>query len=335
MTHRIAILLTTALLATAASAQVIHISPSVRVGGDLQVLEPVEGPLHAAAGHLRVNAPVQGDVRAAAGRIEIGPDAVVGKDASLAGGHITVSGSVKNNLRVAGGKIMIDGPVGGDASVAGGTLELGPNARIAGKLKFRGGELVRDPAAQVGGTVDHVSGRKAKRQLTTGERFMRGWVWTFGLIVLAAIIAAFLPGPSRRMAQELRERPWMTPLLGFIALTTIPVAALLMMVTIIGIPVAVLAMLGYAALLLVGYVWLSVVVGAMLLDRLNAEAAAQTAWRVGAAVVAMLVLAVFVRIPFLGALVTFAALIAGVGMIVAVVMRKTRPATTTPQATTA
>jgi hypothetical protein len=68
-----------------------------------------------------------------------------------------------------------------------------------------------------------------------------------------------------------------------------------------------------------------VVVGGLLLDRLNAQAAAQTAWRVGAAVVAMLVLAVLVRIPVLGGLVTFAALIVGVGMIVAVVLGRKPP----------
>lgn len=320
---RIALLFATALLATAAHAQEVPLGKAVRIGAEVNILEPVAGSLHSAAGHVRVNAPVQGSLRVAAGRIEVGPDAVIGRNASLAGGEITVSGAVTNDLHAAGGKIVIDGPVGGNASVAGGTLELGPNARIAGKLKFRGGELRRDPAAQVDGAVEHVSGRKHRRALTTGERFLRGWIWTFGLVVLAAIIAAALPGPSRRMAQELRDRPWMTPLLGFLALTAIPVAALLMMVTIIGIPLGLLAFLGYAALLLVGYVWLSVVVGGLLLDRLNAEAAAKTAWRVGAAVVAMLVLAVVVRIPFLGALVTFAALIAGVGMIVAVVLRRT------------
>ncbi len=216
MTHRIVLLLACAILATAAHAQEVRAGKTVRVGGDIQVLEPVDGSLIAAGGRIRVEAPVTGNVRAA------------------------------------GGKIIIDAPIGGDVSVAGGSLELGPNARIAGKLKFRGGELIRDPASEVTGTVEHVSGRH-HRELTTGERFLRGWIWTFGLILLAAIIAAALPGPSRRMAQELRERPWMTPLLGFVALTAIPVAAVLMMVTIIGIPLGLLALLGYAALLLVGY----------------------------------------------------------------------------------
>jgi hypothetical protein len=143
-----------------------------------------------------------------------------------------------------------------------------------------------------------------------------------GLMVLAALIAAALPSASRRMAQELRARPWITPLVGLVALTTIPIAAVLVMITIIGIPVGVLALMAYAALLLLGYVWIAVVVGAMLLDRVKPETAARTAARVGAAVLAMLALAILVRVPYLGGLVKLSALVVGVGMIVAAMFRR-------------
>lgn len=114
----------------------------------------------------------------------------------------------------------------------------------------------------------------------------------------------------------------MTALLGFLALTAIPMAALMLMVTIIGIPVAILALVLYAGLLMVGYVWLAVVLGGLLLDRLSAETAAVTAWRIGAAALAMILLAIAVRVPFVGGYVKFAALVVGVGMIVGAVFRQ-------------
>ena len=98
-----------------------------------------------------------------------------------------------------------------------------------------------------------------------------GWVWSLGLVVFAALLAGALPGPSQRLAQELRERPGMTTLVGFLALTAIPVAAVMLVFTIIGIPIALLAMVLYAALLMIGYVWLAVVLGGLLLDRFNAD----------------------------------------------------------------
>ncbi len=144
-------------------------------------------------------------------------------------------------------------------------------------------------------------------------------------MVLAALIAASLPGPSNRMARELREHPGTTTLLGIVSLITIPVAAVLLMITIIGIPIGVLAIMGYVALLLVGYVWLAVVVGGMLLDRVKPQTTAVAGWRAGMAVLAMLLIALLVRVPYVGGLAHLVALVLGVGMIVAVVFGANKP----------
>lgn len=330
MSRRIAFLLSCLVLAGNAAAEEAHASQSTWIGGSVDISQAAEGPVLAVGGTVTVNAPVNGNLRMAGGTVEIGSAAAISGDAALAGGSVTVEGSIKGDLRAAGGQVRIDGPVAGDASIAAGTLELGPDARIDGKLVFRGEELRRDPAAQVTGGVEHRQGRTRLHARTTAERFTRGWIWSAGLMVLAALIAAALPGASHRMAQELRERPWITPILGFVALTSIPIAAVLLMITIIGIPVALLALVGYAALILLAYAWVAVVVGGMLLDRVRPETAALTAWRAGAAMLAMLALAVLVRTPFVGHLVGLVALVVGVGMIVAVVFRHSSAADARP-----
>jgi cytoskeletal protein CcmA (bactofilin family) len=306
MFHRIALFLAALTFgATTAAAQDISIGSTVRIGGNVEVTTPTDGPITLVGGRIEVDAPVNGSLTAA-------------------GGEISVNGPVQGDIQIAGGQITINGPVAGDVAVAGGKLVLGPGAQVAGKLKFHGGELKRDPAAEVTGGVSYRERRhrhEVEDDLLDG--FTRGWWWTAGLAVLAAILAGALPGPSQRLAQELRERPWPTVLVGLIALFAIPVIAVLAMITIIGIPIALVTLAVYAALLLVGYVWLTVVVGGMVLDRFKPETATETAWRVGAAVLTVLVLALLVRVPFLGGLVKLAALMVGLGMIVAVVTRKT------------
>jgi hypothetical protein len=96
----------------------------------------------------------------------------------------------------------------------------------------------------------------------------------------------------------------------------------LLMVTIIGIPIALVALMAYGILLLVGYVWLAVVVGGMLLDRVKPQVAALAMWRAVAAVLAVLVIALVARVPYLGGWAQFAVLVLGVGMVVAGAMRK-------------
>jgi hypothetical protein len=303
-----------AALALSAAAQDANVpDKSVYVGADVDITEPVDGNVRAAGAEVKLSAPVSGD-------------------AHLAGGEIRITGAIKGKLRAAGGEVVIDGPIEGDASVAAGSLVLGPRARIAGKLVFRGGELKQDPAAQVAGGIERrMVGTHHAHGMDPAGRAALGWLWTVGLMVMAAIIAAALPGPTQRMAGELREHPWTAPLIGFISLTCIPIAAVLIMITIVGIPIGILALLGYAALLLVGYVWLSVVVGGLLLDRFRADVASRIAWRVGAAVIAMLVLALLARVPFLGGWVAFAALVVGVGMVVSGIFRKEAPPDSTSE----
>lgn len=261
-----------------------------------------EGTTRLFGGHIEIDEPVSGNVRAA-------------------GGQIVVKAPISGNFRGAAGHVVIDSNIGGNVTVAAGALELGPNARINGNVRFAGGSLERDPAAQVTGTIEESSGRAPHwgsfRHSGPGR-----WLWTAGLMLLAAVIAAALPGASDRMAQEFRARPWMPPVLGFIALTCIPVAAVLVMITIIGIPIGLLALLGYAMLLLVGYVCAAVVIGGMLLGHFKAESAGLAGWRAGAAVLAMLAIALLARIPFVGGLVVLSALVIGVGLIFAAAFRQ-------------
>jgi len=320
MIERIVLVMLGLALALGAAAADTPGERTLKIGGDIDITQAVDGPLALIGGNVAVGAPVAGKVRLVGGKVTIASNAVIAGDVQAAGGDVKIDGTIDGSLHAAGGNVRINGPVSGDASIAAGKLELGPDARIQGKLLFRGENLRRDPAAQVVGGVEQRLGRW--REPAAAERFTHGWFWTAGLMVLAALIAAALPGPSNRMAGELRDHPWVTLLLGFVALITIPAAAVLMMITIIGIPIGVMAMLGYLLLLLVGYVWLAAVVGGLLLDRVKPEVAALAGWRAGMAVLAMLVIALLVRVPLIGGMAHLVALVLGVGMIAAAVFRQ-------------
>jgi len=121
------------------------------------------------------------------------------------------------------------------------------------------------------------------------------------------------------MGEQLRGDPGIGLLLGFIALVCVPIAAVILAVTIIGIPLALAVLLLYFLMLIVGYAAVGVMLGDAALGKLRSRDAARVGWRVGAAMSAMLALALLTRIPFVGGLVTFAALLAGLGAIVLVV----------------
>jgi hypothetical protein len=294
-------------------------------GGDVRVRDTVGQDLYAAGGNVRIESAVARNARVAGGNVELAPSASVGGNFSAAGGTIEVRGPVEGYLQAAGGNVLIDAAVGGDVKVATGTLELGPNARIAGRLVHSGPvTLRRDPGAVVSGGIERGAAVGLDRDRREGSR-NGGWGWTLGLVALAAFIAGAFPAASRRMGEELRRDPAIGMLLGFITLVCVPVAAVILMVTIIGIPLAMAVLLLYLLMLVVGYAALAVVLGDAALTRLRARDAARAGWRVGAAALAMVALALLGKLPLVGGLVVFVALLAGLGAMVLAIRNRDRP----------
>jgi cytoskeletal protein CcmA (bactofilin family) len=299
-----------------------HVEIDTTVGGDAVVTGgivrldgSVGNGVYAAGGQVMINAAVGRNVRIGGGHVELGPKARVAGNATIAGGEVQIHGAVKGYLQAAGGRVLIDGPVDGNVVATSGHLELGPNARIAGKLRYTAQDLQRDPAAQVTGGVE-----RFELPVNTYWREHRhrdgGWFWTAGLMLLAAILVGALPGYSARVTENFRTHPWLALALGFVGILFVPIAVIFLMITIIGLPLALLALLLYLALLLLGYVTTAVALSEAALKRLRADASARSNWRIGAAILAVLVLALLVRIPYLGGLVAFVAMFAGIGAIV-------------------
>ena len=284
----------------------------VRLGAD------VAGSIYAVAGQLTINGKVGRNLRAAGGQTELGPKSEVAGNLSIAGGQVRMQGRVNGHVQAAGGRVFIDGPVGGDVLATAGHLELGPNARIAGKLRYSSNEsLKQDPAAQVAGGVESLMpalGRSAGRDDgPKGRTGGIGWVWTIGLIVLATALLAGLPRFYANVALTLSERPGLSVLLGFVLLVCTPFAVLIAFITLIGIPLGLLLTALYLALLPVGYVSAGIGLGDWGLRRLMPASASSLRWRIAAAALALVLLALAGWVPWLGWLIALAALLAGLG----------------------
>ena len=286
-------------------------------GGRLRISGDVGQSVYAAAGHLDIDGKVGRNVRVAGGEVEIGPKAQVIGNVTIAGGEVSVRGSVGGYVQAGAGRVLIDGPVAGDVVVGSGHVELGPNARVGGKLLYRSREeLKQDPAAKVAGGIEHVLPRGGAPGAEPKQyRFARGvrWVWTAGMMLLAVALLAAFPAFFGRVGTTLQSRPGMSLLLGFVLLVCVPVGALVLLITIIGIPLGLLAMLLYLALMPVAYASTGIGLGDWVLRKYKSDQAARLGWRLGAAALAVLLIAALRLVPWFGGLIGFAALLVGLG----------------------
>ena len=296
-------------------------------GGTVRLNGNISDNSYAAGGQVFVNGTISRNARLAGGQVEMAPSSRIEGGASIAAGRARLNGSIGGYLQATGGSLYIDGPVGGDVDAAARQIELGPNARISGKLRYCSrGTLKQDAGAQVLGGIEQLPFEVGTpRSVGRGIARVAFWFWTVGLMLLVAILLLLLPSFGNVMAM-LESRPGTSALLGFAMLVCIPIASLILLITLIGAPLAFLSMAAYFVLLTVGYLAAAAVVGDVLLKRLRLGKAATARWRIAAAIGGIFIIALLGRIPVLGGLIVFVALIMGVGAVGLQMNRILRPA---------
>jgi hypothetical protein len=296
-------------------------------GEKVAVENDVAGSAHVAGREVRLTAPIGGAVYAAGYAVEI--DAPVGGNASLMGAEITVSAPVAGNLRAAGSEVVVEADVGGAALLGGEDVTL--NAAVAGDMAIGAEDITWGPEARVDGALtvyaedpegvsvpervaaaDRVTVRDASQfEEWEGPGFeprgpsTRAVLGGFLMSVLTvAALAALAVGVAPLTVAEWRRRALARPVasvgLGFLALSTIAGAGIVLGLTLIGLLLlpAAIFLAGFAGL--AGYVLGSYILGVGLWMAIGNPEPTAFGQKVGMAALGAFVAGVALLIPLLG-----------------------------------
>lgn len=298
-------------------------------GGAVEARAPVGGSLHVAAGDAVVDDVVGGRLVVAGGQVAVGPEAVIGGTARLYGGRVTVAGRIDGDLHVSGRRVILNGQVRGDVSVRADTVELGPDARIGGMLRYSArNELRRDEGAVVGGIVRQ-RGRSTGDSKVVSRGFDVPSPLRIGALVsllpLLACGAAFLflvPRLGGQAADTLADGPLGALALGIVVALAVPVVAVLLCITVLGIPLGVLLLLAYPVLLLGGFLVAVLAIARRLAAALRKPQPAGFARSFGWFVLALVLVALVSLLPAIGGLAMVLLVLGGTGAAVMELQRR-------------
>ena len=288
-------------------------------GGDVTVMDTVGQDLYASGGSVAVSGQVAGNARIAGGQVTITHRGGVAGKAIVAANRLQLSGRVGRYLVVYGESVRIDGEVGGDLRITARSIEIGPEAKIGGKLIYRSPDVANiDSRAVIAGGVTR-SELNWPRQQTRSLLRAAAWI-SLGLVLLsllvvgAAMIAAF-PRFSAQAAGTVRSDPWTSLAVGFALLLCIPVAAILFLITVIGVPLGLVLLFLYPAMLLLGYLTAALFLGDLAVSWLadHRGVPLRPAWRFLALALALMILLLVAKIPYAGPVILFLALLLGLG----------------------
>ena len=289
---------------------------AVLTGGEVDVMGSVGRNLYAAGGDLRIEGEVEGDARAAGGKIRIPRGARLRGDASFAGGSIEMEGEVSGDLQSYGESIVVNGVVDGDLRLIGETIRIGPDTRVAGRLEYRSdGSFVVDPKAQIAQGIEKLDANDHgwRRKVGRGIMHAGGVLFSFGVLLLGALLILGLPAFSREAAATIR-REWLhSAVTGCVMLIGVPLAGVILMFTVIGIPLALMTIFGYVVLLMLGYLIAAIFVGDLALERLGGDRIKSVGWRVLFLLLALIALSIVRHVPLLGGIAVALLFVAGIG----------------------
>lgn len=298
------------------------------VGGQVAVRTTVGEDLYAAAGWVEVDALIGGDVRLAAGQVQLTPETSIAGSVAIAGGSVTVVGSIGGQLVVAAGEVTLGGDVAGDVRVRARALHVLKGTRIGGNLIYHTSTPVTLPAdVQIGGGIlpeesAGDSGAPVQPQADRGAGF--AWIWLAGLFAVGVLFAVVFARVSRRTSRALASRPWFGMLAGFLALAATPALIIALLLTLVGIPLALILLPAYVAVLLASYVIGALFLGDRMLVFLRPAGEAGNGWRAAALLVVLLVLALVGDVPLFGWVAHFAVLLLGLGGLLLVLWEGSR-----------
>lgn len=245
----------------------------------------VDGDVYVSGQNVTISGNVTGDVIAAAQTITI--TGTVGGNVRLAGQNVTISGDVSRSGTVFAGSIIVTktGKLGNDLVGAAGDLKIAGDVgrdlmvgvdrlSIEGSV---GGNVTyySESEGQIAqGAVDGAVERVAPPQTPSEDR--SPWDsfvdWSLGLLyalIALSLVTLFagllLPSWLRRVTNHLIPSPWKALLVGFLASFAVPVALLVLLVTVIGAPLALTGLLVWIVLTLATFVYGAFYIGRLLL----------------------------------------------------------------------
>jgi hypothetical protein len=196
------------------------------------------------------------------------------KDLVVFGGNASIDdgATVTGDILIFGGNLSISGRVNGDITAFGGNIVLSESANVAGTIHAIGGNRNISPGAHYGGLSSNFTSlpfRMPNVVLTPGAAFdlgpglsILGAVFlALMLALLAVIVTLFLPHQTDRVAQTIATEPVLSGGVGLLTLVVAPAIFLVLAITIILSPLALLFLLVFGITIIFGWIALGLELG--------------------------------------------------------------------------
>ena len=208
---------------------------------------------------------------------------------------------------VLSGEVVVSGRIDGDLFTAAGTARLLPSAEVTGDVGYGDEHPLVSDSARVHGNVEKQDWPDVGGALAWIGGFVFWLAISLSLLVLGALLLLVAPRAADSLAGRSRERVGPTIAIGIAILIVLPILSVIAAITLFGLPLALILGLALVPLFATAYLASALVLGRRML--------APPRGRMLALLLGLAILRVVAFVPILGALVSLAAVVFGLGLI--------------------
>ena len=291
----------------------------VNINGD------VTHAVRAVAETININGDVDGDVMAGCGKLNIVSTARIGGDLLFGADIAGIDGSIEGNIKGSGSTVTISNGVNGDVELKVESLTILSTANIGGDLSYTSEEEADiQSGAQITGATTHKLPEVKPEEKRDWTKVFPFVLFTSALSKLISFLMAFVTGvviiflaPKKltSITDAIGTRPGPSAGWGAMILFLTPIAALIVCLTIIGIPLGLIALALYGIALYLAQIPVGLFIGRWIIGRFRVVES--KAIMVGALAVGLAILKLLSLIPYFGFFVGFVVVLFGLGAVVA------------------
>jgi cytoskeletal protein CcmA (bactofilin family) len=295
-------------------------SGNFRAGANVTVAadEILADDLTVAGANLNISGDLKKGLNAFGANVEI-PGKVDG-ELNAFGANIVLSGEFGDTVNAAAANLKLDGTFEKQLDVRAARITITPTAVIKGDLNYAAAILDRQAGSQVFGQVTQQQEktrhheREKKRiigkQVALAAKVIMWFLSLAALVIVGLLLNTFFPGQTENTVAVISESPWKNLGVGFIFLAAVPVAVIIVCITIVGIPAGIIAGFIYGLLLYISRIYIGVWIGRKILGFFKKSQVTTFFWPF---VLGIVTIAVIGLVPFLGWIVKFFCLLISLG----------------------
>jgi cytoskeletal protein CcmA (bactofilin family) len=298
----------------------------IALGSTISIAGEVTNSVRVAGANIDISGKIGRDVLVAGDSVNLVGSSAISRDLFFAARGITVDNFVERNIRGWGDEVAINDAVAGDIEVGATQLTIASTARIQGNLIYvSDNEAIIRTGAQIGGTTTHNLPKERESNFNWGlwNRVM-AFLMTLAVGCLLILVA---PKKAIAAAEAIKTKPLASLGWGALILFVAPIAILITLVTVIGIPLGLIGILIYGLAIYLAQIAVGLFIGYLIIGYFGK--AGSRGVLVGAFALGFSLLTLLKLIPYIGFFLWLATVIFGIGAM-ALALKKGRTDVTEP-----